>query len=223
MRWARAMRCSSTAGFQGRSTLITVLAACRFRPVEPALVVRTAGTRGRSGTRAPVLPLLLRHRAVEPHVVELALLEQRLDQVQHRRPFGEQHDLAVRSPEQLLEQFVQTLEFAGVARLLLVDQEGAVGRHAAHQQRLLQPQQVHLGDELLADDRRRRSACARRAGRACSSVGGMRTISVVRGGSCCDDRFARAAQQNRASAARAARPGSCSPAPCPSRRPRGGG
>ena len=32
MRWARAIRCSSTAGFQGRSTLITVLAACRFRP-----------------------------------------------------------------------------------------------------------------------------------------------------------------------------------------------
>lgn len=40
MRWAREIRCSSTAGFQGKSTLMTVLAAWRFRSVAPALVVR---------------------------------------------------------------------------------------------------------------------------------------------------------------------------------------
>src|SRR2546428_10514918 len=34
------MRCSKTAGFHGRSTLITVFAACKFNPVEPAFVVR---------------------------------------------------------------------------------------------------------------------------------------------------------------------------------------
>src|SRR6266581_3777025 len=34
------MRCSKTAGFHGRSTLITVFAACKFKPVEPAFVVR---------------------------------------------------------------------------------------------------------------------------------------------------------------------------------------
>jgi hypothetical protein len=32
LRQARAMRCSSFAGFHGRSMLITALAACRFRP-----------------------------------------------------------------------------------------------------------------------------------------------------------------------------------------------
>ena len=40
MRWTRAMRCSSTAGFHGTSRLMTVSAACRFSPVPPASVLR---------------------------------------------------------------------------------------------------------------------------------------------------------------------------------------
>ena len=37
-------------------------------------------------------------------------------------------------------------------RLLLVDEERAVAREAAHHQRLPQTQQIHFGDERLADD-----------------------------------------------------------------------
>ena len=35
--FTRPIRCSRMAGFQGRSTLMTVLAACRLSPWEPAL------------------------------------------------------------------------------------------------------------------------------------------------------------------------------------------
>ena len=40
LRQARAMRCSSLAGFQGRSQLMTTLAAWRFSPVAPESVLR---------------------------------------------------------------------------------------------------------------------------------------------------------------------------------------
>src|SRR5207253_2881568 len=40
-----------------------------------------------------------------------------------------------------------------IAGRLFIEQIRAVGDHAAHEQRLLQPQQVHFADEFLADDR----------------------------------------------------------------------
>ena len=40
LRQARAMRCSSLAGFHGRSQLMTTLAVCRLRPVAPLSVLR---------------------------------------------------------------------------------------------------------------------------------------------------------------------------------------
>ena len=54
--------------------------------------------------------------------------------------------------EEPVEQFRPAFEFRRVSRRLLVDQERAVGGHAAHEQGLLQPEQIHLGDKLLADD-----------------------------------------------------------------------
>ena len=100
------------------------------------------------------LPLLLRHRAVQPHEVQLALGQHRLDQVEHGGPFGEEQGLAVRLGEQPVEQLAEVFQLARIARRLLLDQERAVGRHAAHQQGLLQPQQVHFGDVRLARDHR---------------------------------------------------------------------
>ena len=46
--------------------------------------------------------------------------------------------------EELVEQFVETFELGREARLLLVDQVACCRRTCGHQQRLLQPQQVHL-------------------------------------------------------------------------------
>ena len=40
LRQARAMRCSSLAGFQGKSQLMTTLAFCRFNPAAPESVLR---------------------------------------------------------------------------------------------------------------------------------------------------------------------------------------
>ena len=89
------MRCSRTAGFHGRSTLTTVLAACRFKPVEPALVVRNSRQSG-VGLKSvnQLLAAFLRHAAVEPDVVELSLAQQRLDHVEHRGPLGKDDYLA---------------------------------------------------------------------------------------------------------------------------------
>ena len=64
---ARAILCSSTAGFHGRSTLTTVSAACRFSPVAPAFVAMKSAHRGSRWNRLTSACLLgLRHRAVQP-------------------------------------------------------------------------------------------------------------------------------------------------------------
>jgi hypothetical protein len=41
-----------------------------------------------------LMPLFLRHGAIEPNVVEVEALDPGLDEREHCRPFGEQHDLA---------------------------------------------------------------------------------------------------------------------------------
>jgi len=84
-----------------------------------------------------LLAFLLRHRAVEPDEVDLAFFQQRLDQIEHRGPLGKQQRLAVRLGEKAVEQLAEILQFARIGGRLLIDQEGAVGRHPAHQQRLL--------------------------------------------------------------------------------------
>ncbi len=70
----------------------------------------------------------------------------------HRRPFAEQHQLAVTFGCQLFEQFGESLQFAAVSRFFLVHQIRAVAGHAGHQQVFLQPQQIHLREVLLAGD-----------------------------------------------------------------------
>ena len=53
----RAIRCSNTAGFQGRSRLMSVLATCRFSPVEPASVemnTRLSGKDLKFSTSSPL-------------------------------------------------------------------------------------------------------------------------------------------------------------------------
>ena len=49
-------------------------------------------------------------------------------------------DPALASTEKLFDKLFQPLQFGGVAGRLFVDQEGAVGDHAAHEQRFLEAQ-----------------------------------------------------------------------------------
>ena len=58
-----------------------------------------------------LLAFLLGDRAVEPHVLKLVPLEDRLDEIEHRGPLGEEHGLAVLLVEKLLDQLFQPLEF----------------------------------------------------------------------------------------------------------------
>ena len=53
----------------------------------------------------------------------------------------------------IVEQLGESLELARVGRPLLVDEKGAVSRHTAYQQRLLQTQEIHFRDPRLAHDR----------------------------------------------------------------------
>ena len=99
-----------------------------------------------------LLPFLLRHRAVQTHVAPTVSLQNGLDQIEHGGPFTEEHDFAVFFLEQPVEEFLQFLKLAGIGRFLLVHQERAVRRHAAHEQRFLQAQQVHLADVFLTDN-----------------------------------------------------------------------
>ena len=57
-----------------------------------------------------LLPLFLRHRAIEPDGVEFEALDPLPDEVQHGRPFGEEHDFAPVFRGQLAEQFLEALE-----------------------------------------------------------------------------------------------------------------
>ena len=57
-----------------------------------------------------LLPLFLRHRAIEPDGVEFEALDPLPDEVQHGRPFGEEHDFAPVFRGQLAEQFLKALE-----------------------------------------------------------------------------------------------------------------
>jgi hypothetical protein len=75
-------------------------------------------------------------------------------EIEHGGPFGKEERFAVRLGEQAVQQFFEIFQFARKARRLLIDQERAVGRHAAHQQGLLQPQQVHFGNVRFAGDHR---------------------------------------------------------------------
>src|SRR5439155_14818704 len=72
--------------------------------------------------------LLLGHAPVEAYEVELALSEERLDEIEHRRPLGEERDLAIGLTRDLLEQIVEALELGGPAGGDLVHQERPVGR-----------------------------------------------------------------------------------------------
>ena len=52
MRWMRAIRCSRTAGFHGKSMFTSVEACCRLRPVLPASVDRNTRQAGSSRNRS---------------------------------------------------------------------------------------------------------------------------------------------------------------------------
>ncbi len=67
-----------------------------------------------------LLTFRLRHRSVQSHIVQLKPLEPLLDQVEHRRPFREQHDLAVGILPDLLEYFIEIIELCRKRRFLLV-------------------------------------------------------------------------------------------------------
>jgi hypothetical protein len=56
------------------------------------------------------LPLPLRHAAVEPHEIELVFLQNGLDQIEHRRPFGKDDDFAPLFLEQPFDQIVDVLQ-----------------------------------------------------------------------------------------------------------------
>jgi len=53
------MRCSSTAGFHGRSRLMTMLPACKFNPTPPASVDRNILHSGSSKNRSTSIPRFL--------------------------------------------------------------------------------------------------------------------------------------------------------------------
>src|SRR6202034_4086070 len=82
------------------------------------------------------------------------LLESRLDEIEHGRPLREEHDLSVRLCRHTIEQLVESFELRGPARLLLVDEEGTVGGHPAHQECGTQAEQIHLREEGLSYDLR---------------------------------------------------------------------
>ena len=111
LRQARAMRCSSLAGFQGRSRLMTALATWRLRPTAPASDERNSRQAGSSRKRAisarrlswGTSPVCQAHStpisaASLPHEIE------------HFHPFGEDDDLARRLLEELRRIRLQLFE-----------------------------------------------------------------------------------------------------------------
>ncbi len=91
-----------------------------------------------------VLPPRLRNLPLQPHKLNLTLLQQRLNQIQHPRPLRKHHRLVIAVHKQRFKQFIQSRQLAGIPRTDLVNQNRTVRRHATHQQRLPQSQQIHL-------------------------------------------------------------------------------
>ena len=98
------------------------------------------------------LATVLRYRAVESYEREATFFQQGFDDIQHVRPFGKEDDFAVFLGGQLFEEDVELFEFARIPGGLLVDQIGAVGRHAADEQGFLQTQEVHFGEEAFPEN-----------------------------------------------------------------------
>ena len=99
------MRCSSTAGFHGRSMFSTTEACCRFSPTPPASVDRNARQlRIVAEAIHQVLALRPRNAAVEQDVLPLPALEPPPQQLVHAEPLAEHHRLGARPLEQLVQQ-----------------------------------------------------------------------------------------------------------------------
>ena len=92
------------------------------------------------------LSFFLRDRTIQADKIESPLPEQRLNQVEHRRPFRKENDLAVFLFDELIEKIFKFDKLAGVAGRDFVDEKGAIGYHPAEQQGLLESQNIYLGD-----------------------------------------------------------------------------
>ena len=139
LRQARAMRCSSLAGFHGRSTLTTALATCRLSPTLPLSVDRNSR---QAGSLLEAVDLgaaaLLRHRAGVPGGLDAHFAREFAHHCQHPLPFGEDDDLAIRLFEQIAEDALQLLELGADAAGRIEDRR-RVADHAHAGEQLLQP------------------------------------------------------------------------------------
>ncbi len=102
MRWMRAMRCSRTAGFHGKSMFTRVEACCRLRPVLPASEHAAGGVVAKPLDQDR--PFFRWHTAVEAHVTQATRFEATDDDVVGPRPLRKHHRLGVGLDEQILEQ-----------------------------------------------------------------------------------------------------------------------
>ena len=151
MRCTRPMRCSSTAGFHGRSMFTTTDAACcRFRPTPPASVDRNRRHRGIVVKALDQRAALLARHAAEQHMapVALALALPRRRRISScvRSHWLKTTTLACRVFEQLVEQRHQLVDLVAVVGLV-VEQVGAVAGHAHVLQGDLQPPLVGVRQE----------------------------------------------------------------------------
>ena len=100
---------------------MTVSAAWRFRPGGPRV-----GGQKRNAAGVPLepvhqaLPFHLGNGAVQPDETRASSGQDGLDQVQHRRPFGEENDLAPYLRREPLQEGVQLFELGRVPGRLLV-------------------------------------------------------------------------------------------------------
>ena len=134
LRQARAMRCSSLAGFQGRSQLMTTLAFWRFRPAAPESVLRK--TRQCGSDLKALISARRRFWGTVPVCQakpSLSRSAQLARQFEHPLPFGEDDDLDVGVVAAFFEELLQFRQLRAGAVLGIEDVVG-VADHAHHGQ-----------------------------------------------------------------------------------------
>ena len=160
LRQARAMRCSSFAGFHGRSRLITALAVCRLSPTLPLSVDRNSRHSGSCLKRA--ISARRRSCGTEPVCQATSspqILRHLAHQGQHALPFREHDHLAVRIGEQFGQHPLELLQLRADAAGGIED-ERRVAQHPHAGEQPLQPLELLLRQRPpLGDRATSRAAC----------------------------------------------------------------
>ena len=134
LRQARAMRCSSLAGFHGRSQLMTTLAFWRFRPAAPESVLRK--TRQCGSDLKALISARRRFCGTVPvcQAKPSSSRSQRLaHQFEHPLPFGKDDHLHVGFSRHSSRIFSSSASF-GQARVFGIEDVVRVADHAHHVQ-----------------------------------------------------------------------------------------